>query len=178
MKIKKSQLRRIILNELFEKDAAVYNLTLSSDGAKSPEYVKYSFSTDDDLKYEVKISALTRNRRDRTPVGWSVNFWNLSQGTWAGVREYELTNKFDLKVLNTIIQAVKTFITDVRPDLPEPYASVNKFTSYVEEEDDYVRRLNNYDTRRARIYQYMLKKKGIPSEIAASDDGVAITFTL
>jgi hypothetical protein len=71
---------------------------------------------------------------------------------------------YDIKVLNTVIQIVKDFVSNIRPRLPDPFNQVIDFEASAQEEAGYGEK-GMRDTRRARIYKYMMKKQGIDSEI-------------
>tara|TARA_A100001011_G_scaffold69332_1_gene70825 strand:+ start:1236 stop:1784 length:549 start_codon:yes stop_codon:yes gene_type:complete len=182
MKITRKTLRKIILTEIFEKGAEHYAFTLSKHIIDNyrPLIFEYEFTTDDNLDYVLTImlpmvGLNDPGLKDRIHTfSWQIEF--DVDDMYAG--SYELTGSYDLKVLNTVIQIVKDFVTNIRPGLPTPVNQVNNFEASVAEEQDLTRG-NRRDYRRARIYQYMMKKQGISAEISFdSADDMIIKFQI
>ena len=172
MKLTRKSLRKIILSEIFEKGANSYSFQYQGkkgDYWDDPAVHDYLFKTDDGLEYSVRIFA---------PKFYYTDGGEEYQGHWdvsfTADNKWGLTGKNDIKVLNTIIQVVKDFVSDVRTRLPDPLATIIKFKSEAIQE----RGVPGGDTRRGRIYQYMLKKQGIKSTLSFDRMGGRRSFIL
>ena len=163
MKLTRRQLRKIILTEMFEKGSAFYPFKLIDKiiEENEPLEFEYKFSTDDGLNYIADIK-LHWSSSYGYESEWDVNF-DVETGVNNPLGDYALTGSNDLKVLNTIIEIVKDFVSSVRPTLPDPFNQIIDFFAFVAEEET---KTGKRDTRRARIYKYMMKKRGINSDIS------------
>ena len=181
MILSRKTLRKLILKEIFEKDAASYEFVHKVDGRQSgsPHSHEYMFKTDDDLIYLVQIYAMSEYGTGRNAEKvWTGN-WDVVFGTIDPQDPLEfsmnMTGKRDIKVLNTVIQVVKDFVSNVRPTLPHPLYSFTNFKCEAEQEEAH----SGTDDRRGRIYQYMLKKQGITSALSVDNSGrVIIEFEI
>ena len=177
MKLTRKKLRQIILTEIFEKDAKYYQYVYSRGGSEeqNPSGAKfeYEFQTDSGLQYTVTIYA----PKDYFPEEdkavfrgvWVVTFFAQDPNDLTK-DAFGLTGENDMKVLNTIIQTVKDFVSNVRPTLPHPLYKFTRFKCEAEQESG----IPGGDTRRGRIYQYMLKKQGIKSDLRFDEMGSVI----
>ena len=176
MKLNRKTLRKLILKEIFEKGAAAYKFVHAVDGRQRgrPEAHEYTFKTDHDLTYLVFIYAKKQNTGDEWTGSWDVSFSTIDLQDPLDVN-MDLTGKHDIKVLNTVIQVVKDFVSNVRPTLPDPLYTFTHFKCEAQQE----RGIPGGDTRRGRIYQYMLKKQGISSELSLDEYGsIIIEFVI
>ena len=188
MQITRKKLRKIILAEIFERGAEFYQFQRDikkEDYWDPPDYGmhKYNFKTNDNLEYTVLIYAPKFHFADggeEYQGHWDVSF--SAKGAEGSDQSYGhtgnafgLTGKNDIKVLNTIIQVVKDFVSNVRTTLPDPLSTIINFKSEAIQE----RGVPGGDTRRGRIYQYMLKKQGIKSTLSFDKMGsVILEFTI
>ncbi len=157
----------MILKEIFEKDAASYQFVHKVDGRQSgrPHSHEYMFKTDDDLIYLVQIYAMSEYGMGRNAEKVWTGSWDVVFGTIDPQDPLEfsmnMTGKRDIKVLNTVIQVVKDFVSNVKCE--------------AEQEETH----GGTDDRRGRIYQYMLKKQGITSALSVDNSGrVIIEFEI
>ena len=170
MILNRKTLRKLILKEIFEKGAAAYQFVHKVDGRLRgrPHSHEYMFKTDHDLTYVVHIYAMSEYG------SWDVVF-NTVDPLDPLDDSVELTGKNDIKVLNTIIQVVKDFVANVRPTLPHPLYKFTNFKCEAAQEETH----SGTDDRRGRIYQYMLKKQGIASDLSVDNSGrVIIEFEI
>ena len=179
MKLTRQRLRQVILAEIFEKDAKFYKYTHSRDGRQHdlPETHMFQFETDGGLRYTVLIYAPRIFGYGSDPMFkgvWDVSF--SAQDPKDSDRDaYGLTGKNDMKVLNTIIQIVKYFVSNVRPTLPDKLATIVDFKCEASQESG----IPEGDDRRGRIYQYMLRKQGIASKLRSDREGkIILEFTI
>ena len=185
MKLTRKKLRKIILSEIFENDAAAYKFDHKVDGRQSgsPHSHEYMFKTDDDLIYLVYIYAKSEYGEGRNAEKvWTGN-WDVVFGTIDPQDPLKfsmnMTGKRDIKVLNTVIQVVKDFVSNVRPTLPDPLSTFTHFKCEAQQERSRPGRPMGTDSRRGRIYQYMLKKQGISSKLSLDEYGsVIIEFVI
>ena len=175
MKIFKNKLRRLIRESLllemfknlkpytFSKKPLIINV-----GSLYPTTIgsEYNFVTDSGLNYSVSFTHIDNKGDIRMPddvnavfnlgknMYWDISFTTAEKG-------HELTNQNDIKVLHTIIATVKDFVQNVLPNFEDSaFRETRVFVSECNSE-------HNGDDRRAKVYQYMLKKQGITnSEIA------------
>jgi hypothetical protein len=165
MKLNRSKLRTMILKEIFDKNSSYYDFRLAYDQVAPGRTLQfeYEFETDDGLDYFLTITLpMTVETQDGIPVDVHTKTWQVEFDTEFG--GYEMTMSYDIKVLNTVIQIVKDFVSNIRPRLPDPFNQVIDFEASAQEEAGYGEK-GMRDTRRARIYKYMMKKQGIDSEI-------------
>tara|TARA_B100000674_G_C37915822_1_gene950852 strand:- start:1342 stop:1902 length:561 start_codon:yes stop_codon:yes gene_type:complete len=186
MKITRKKLRQIILTEIFEKDAKYYQYVYDRDST-DPNHIsgamfEYEFQTDSGLKYTVSIYApkdyFPEEDKSAFRGVWDVSFF--AQDPNNPRRDaYGLTGENDMKVLNTIIQIVKDFVSNIRPTLPDPLSTFTHFKCEAQQERSRPGRPMGTDSRRGRIYQYMLKKQGISSQLSLDEYGnVIIEFEI
>ena len=178
MKLNRRKLRQLILAEIFEKGAKFYSFRLTDEIVDQNEslYFCYKFLTDDGLNYEVDIK-LHWSESYGHEDEWDVDF-DIDRTAEDSSDFYALTGSYDLKVLNTIIEIVKDFVANVRPRLPDPFNQIIDFNATVAEESD-MDDLSKRDDRRARIYQYMMRKRGITSKISYDRlDNIIIQFQI
>ena len=173
MKITRKALKKLILKELFEKGAAAYAFKHSVDGRQKgePDVHSYEFTSDHGLQYTVPVFAPKETFLGDVQYDgeWNVSFTAKDPNN-PDANAYGLTGMNDMKVLNTVIQVVKDFVSNVRPTLPDPLHTFTHFKCEAQQE----RGIPGGDTRRGRIYQYMLKKQGIRSEISLDEYGSII----
>ena len=140
-----------------------YNTT--GEPSEIPLGSEYNFTTEAGLNYSVFFTHMdfegvnddedvsTAFSLDKN-VYWDIQFKTSEQG-------HDLTNQNDMKVLHTIIATVKDFVQNVLPNFED---------SAFRETRTFISECNSEypgDDRRAKVYQYMLKKQGIVnSEIA------------
>ena len=184
MKLTRKKLRQIILAEIFEKDAKYYQFNHFSDGRLNgrPETHEFTFQTDGGFKYTVTIYApkdyFPEDNKSMFRGVWDVSFSALNPND-ANSDWFGLTGENDMKVLNTIIQIVKDFVSNIRPTLPDELATIVNFKCEAEQERSRPGRPMGTDSRRGRIYQYMLKKQGISSQLSLDEYGsVILEFTI
>ena len=166
MKIFKSDLKKLIreslLLELF-KNLNPYSFTSKPYAANTGKSIvtlgrEYNFVTESGLNYRVLFTHVD-NRGDfddevstafnlENNMYWDIQFLTLEKG-------HDLTNQNDTKVLHTVIATVKDFVQNVRPNFEDPdFRETRTFISECKSE-------SRGDDRRAKVYQYMLKKQGI-----------------
>lgn len=179
MKITRKKIRQLILKEIFDKNAAYYDFNMLKYRVvdKRPLIFEYEFVTDDNLDYVLTIRLPVVDLKDPDLKNRIHNFsWQIEfdiDDEYGG--SYELTGSYDLKVLNTVIQIVKDFVFNIRPNLPFPINTVRNFEASAQEEIEIgLSGEGKRDTRRARIYQYMMEKQGINAEISEDSAGAVV----
>ena len=171
MRIHKNKLKKLVreslLLELFKhlnpypfsgKPYTVYNgrETITIGG-------EYSFTTEAGLNYSVFFTHINnRGASDEVSTAFNLDenmYWDIHFKT--AEKGHDLTNQNDMKVLHTIIATVKDFVQNMLPGFEDlDFKSTRTFISECNSE-------HPGDDRRAKVYQYMLKKQGISdSQIA------------
>jgi hypothetical protein len=177
MKILKRSLKKMIreslLLELF-KNLNPYPFSsqpdiIHRDMSDVPVEYIYVFKADDGSDYRISFkhidiidSDISNSFSLNKKMYWDVQFYSMKQSKefLRKERDYSLTNKNDMRVLHTVIEVTKTFVKNVLPELEDlDQRETREFISECNSEYD-------GDDRRAKVYQYMLKKQGIASEIA------------
>jgi len=132
------------------------------------EYI-YVFKADDDSDYRISFSHIdiieshiSNSFNLKKKMYWDIQFYSMKPDKefLSQKRDYALTNKNDIRVLHTVIEVTKSFVKNVLPKLEDlDQRETREFISECNSEYE-------GDDRRAKVYQYMLKKQGISSEIA------------
>lgn len=151
MKISKHRIKRLII-EMFEKPRSypISEPAVYFQYGDAP-YFKYLFTSKDDDEYKVEIE-------------WSNRFdlWKIDFDIVGG--DFKLTNKRDLKVISTVIEAVKKFILhdlENHDDVDDKFSSCKEFLIQPATE-------KAGDMQRTRLFQYILKKNGIDSQLTGN----------
>ena len=181
MKILKTGLRQLIreslLLEMF-KNLNPYSFSSQPDiidhdlSGDIPLRFIYIFQSKSGLNYHVSIDYMMSDGSDdveaiystfdlKGEAYWEIQFYVKKTASLSGPRaDYSLTNENDIRVLHTVIEITKSFVKNVLPTLKdEDQKMTREFVSECNSE-------YSGDDRRANVYQYMLKKQGIPSKIA------------
>jgi len=144
-------IRKSILQEIFKNPSAYpfrEDRVFGFVGSSRQSQARFLFNGRDGDEYYVKIE-------------WSDSkeMWKISFDVVGG--NFSYTGKGDLKVLGTVIAIVRHFIEETLPDHPNL--------------DDYFRGQNRFvikpegqfrDMKRAEVFQAILKKQGVDSELA------------
>lgn len=151
----------------FSSQPDIIDTDLSGD---MPLRFIYVFQTKSGLNYHISIEYMMSDSSEdieavystfdlKGDAYWEIQFY-VKKSSRLGGADYSLTNENDIRVLHTVIEITKSFVKNVLPTLKdEDQKMTREFVSECNSE-------YSGDARRANVYQYMLKKQGIPSKIA------------
>ena len=161
MKLTKQKLygliKEALLTELFDT-TDVYPFKMNETVYNKIDEQNWAFSDRPEEEMIATYEFIAQKDENAPPIPYTVKFESETDEMAIEVdfkanATWDMTNQMDLKVYSTVVAIIKHFTFNARPNLKYPFSQQTQFRAIAATEI-------LGDSRRKRIYTYMLKKMG------------------